>query len=493
MRLFRLRLCATGSSARGRVRKAWRWCWALARGDGGCQQQGEQGRLVHGDGLSRSAGSVVVNLQFPRENTAVPAKSAAAEKELRGETEQNEPFAPENAGITAITPDSRLKLQVPHYSLIGLFLGLGSSNMQPIRPLFQGNEQTSLRGTFMRILNALSLALIMVAVPELLGEEKSLDRDALVARLRQREGLLRSLYLEFDVHVLDVPQDKARQLDATFRFWRKDAKQRVESELADPELAKGGTISAAFDGQIRRNLRKTSDGKLFASIATANTADWYKMNKEDPFSFLFTHYERPLSHIVEEAAAYSSAIVTVPSGHAHQIAIKHRDDTRYHHLHFRLDERYRLLERRISLANRNGDIVPTQKIVFSNYVSYPTSSGEAVWFPERLVSFDFSESSSLDNPTISNQREYVIRKVELNGVMDDNLFVLEIPKEAEVNDLVTGRGWLPPAERPAVLFPEEYRVRRFLFVYVLPLVLMLIVAASYYYIRGRRRANIVRP
>jgi hypothetical protein len=133
---------------------------------------------------------------------------------------------------------------------------------------------------------------------------------------------------------------------------------------------------------------------------------------------------------------------------------------RDHILTFLFNERFLPVERSLTVRFPDGRLMPNHKYLFSEYKAYDTDSGEKVWFPDVVVYVGYNGRREDGEPLETCREEYHIKKMIFNSDIPDSMFELDIPREARVNDLLTGLGWLPPGERPAALFPAEARARR---------------------------------
>src|SRR5262249_49364976 len=158
------------------------------------------------------------------------------------------------------------------------------------------------------------------------------------------------------------------------------------------------------------NYGRGLDGELTSSIATAETADWYKMPKIDPFALLTMYYEQPYSQVVQEAVEFASTTIGTPTGRAHQVLIKRSSGRQFHHLRLLFDEQFRPLERTVSLPQKKGELAVNHSVVYTDYRSYPTASGETVWFPARLTYTVYSGKSPSGELTAAVREEFTVHK-----------------------------------------------------------------------------------
>jgi hypothetical protein len=360
----------------------------------------------------------------------------------------------------------------------------------------------------MFILSGVSVLALSQAAPVDPGP----DRGAVVAALAHHEGLVKTLRVDYEHTMLATPPEQAEQIkralgkkaeaslftsefakghSGSARFWRKGGKQRDEwlpLGSTDPQ----GQTTRAFDGQILRSVEKQGrEGRPVAVIATAKTGDWHSAPREDPMAFLYLYYERPLSEVIASASTFSSEVITRGKQRLYRVAIRCAWPSN-HVLEFLFDERFLQQERLLKVwrARKRDAPVHNHKLVFTDYRAFETSSGEKVWFPDTVTYVGYSmDGTALDgSPLEILWKKFRFTNVQFNIDMPDSLFELEIPKNAQINDMVTGAGWLSPGQRPATLFPAEAWTKRLWVGAVVIAALALVTAAVFYRRRWRSAA-----
>src|SRR5262249_4838728 len=151
-----------------------------------------------------------------------------------------------------------------------------------------------------------------------------------------------------------------------------------------------------------------------AAIATANRANWHSMPRHDPGGFLYLYYERPYSEVIASAANFSSATVDRGSARLHRVSVSRIEGAEEDTLDCLFDERFLPLERMRSVNGPNGFVLHEWKYVLSDYNSYPTTSGETIWFPGRVLQLGYNGTAPDGSPLEVVRQEYRIRKIEFN-------------------------------------------------------------------------------
>jgi hypothetical protein len=316
------------------------------------------------------------------------------------------------------------------------------------------------------------------------------SREEVVAALRHQEGLVQTLRLDYDClmrptspaaiarlrNILGdkearkriITADFVRSYNGTARLWWKGVRQRREWT---PQV--GSPSKSAFDGQIYRSVvEEGPDGLPIAVIADDH--DWSRRLQEGPLAF-YLYDQRPLSTVVATASRFSSSILWRGQERLFQVVVSLTEESKgkrikIAELEFLFDDHFRQRERLFKgipfPPTREEVLVPNQKFVFLNYRAQETSSGETIWFPGEIHLIGYSTDVRVREPDGGPVEVcrwiYRFTQMRFNEEMPDSLFTLAIPSNARVNDLLTGAGWLPRGERPAVLFPEEARGRRLL-------------------------------
>jgi hypothetical protein len=126
---------------------------------------------------------------------------------------------------------------------------------------------------------------------------------------------------------------------------------------------------------------------------------------------------------------------------------------------------------------------PNHKLSFSAYKTYNTPSGEKIWFPDKAMYTGYSPEGSAPSggPLETVWKEFHFKEVHFNVDMEDSLFELEIPSDAQINDKLTGIGWIGGEEFDSGLFPLEVRTRRIWLVALLVSFVLILIALVLYY------------
>jgi hypothetical protein len=333
-------------------------------------------------------------------------------------------------------------------------------------------------------------------------------RETLCERLKHQEGLVYSLECEYEHRILEtrpeliplirqvrgkeaerciITRQHSDAMSRAVKFWRKGPKERMESASLAPESLGEKRSVSAFDGQIVRSVSYRKDD-ITASIATAETAYWDRMPAFDPMGFLYRYYEIPYSEVIATASTYSSTVITRGTSRFFLVSIRCSGRLSNDVLDFTFDDRYLPVERVQKLKLDDGRLLPFHKLLFSQYKSYPTASGETVWFPDHVEYIGYTGVTPQGEPLEAHREEFPIHSIRFNTDIPDQLFELEIPQNAKVNDKLTGLGWLPPGVRPAALFPAEAARRRWWLTAGIVLAALAVVAVGVVVARRRRAA-----
>ncbi len=309
------------------------------------------------------------------------------------------------------------------------------------------------------------------------------SRGEVVAALKHHEGLVRTLQVDYEFTMLPTPPrqaelirealgktasstlftaEEAKVHSGVARFWRKGAKQRNEWSSIDPSQPQ--ERRRAFDGQVIRSVNDNGpDGLPVATIASADSGDWYRSPWEDPMEFFYDYYQQPLSEVVAAASSFSSAVVMRGKQRLYWVSVE-RARPSDHVLEFLFDEQFLPQERLVKIwsSSKRDRLVYNHKLVFSGYQDYATPSGEKISFPDTVDYTGYTMRGTLPDgsPLETLWKKYHFTKVQFNSAMPDSLFELEIPKNARIYDRLTKAGWLPTGQRPEALFPAEARARR---------------------------------
>jgi hypothetical protein len=314
----------------------------------------------------------------------------------------------------------------------------------------------------MNILTVLAVG-FWLSAGSVCGVEPDITRESIVAKLKHDEGLVRSMHCTYEHVVLEttpsqiekirevhgknanrfiIDTNDSRVRSANVEFWRKGVKQREERILLDERLAQNGPAVAAFDGQIFRSLAKQQDQGLAASIMTAESAQWENRPRNDPISFVYLYYEKPFSQVIAEARSFSCKRISRGTRTLHAVSIDCAG-TNGDSLDIVFDDHLLPLERVKRLALASGVSLPNCKFVIEDYKEYPTPSGEAILFPQRVRYVGYNGVLSTGESLEVRMEEFRIKHIEFNPEIPDSVFELEIPATAHIYDGITGVGWLP--------------------------------------------------
>jgi hypothetical protein len=242
------------------------------------------------------------------------------------------------------------------------------------------------------------------------------------------------------------------------RWWRKGPGERGESFRLSDDLttAKPGS-TYAFDGVLHRTLKAPdSSGKVMASISTPKNAHWYD-DRNTPFTWLYVFGEVPYSEIIAKASNFHAENLPAEKMVKYSLQV-HSDDPKLpgHHLVVLFNESGRLVERQLWYPRFAGEKPEfCQRHVFQKYRQYPDASGETIWFPQRAVYYGILGTLP-DGRLVSHaQLTYRILDLKFNQDIPDELFVLQIPKNATVYDGVNGMGFLEPGSALPSAPPSE--------------------------------------
>jgi hypothetical protein len=240
----------------------------------------------------------------------------------------------------------------------------------------------------------------------------------------------------------------------------------------------------AFDGNVVRTLGQSVDGPI-AFIDSAETGHFSNANRLEPFAFLFEYINEPYSQLIQ-----TSPDCRVSSRRYHdtdglEVSFVH---PKFLYMRFVLvlDEKYRLVQRD-EIMQRTGDKEPRlyERHEFTDYKAYDDPSGEQIWFPSHALYRYYMGNMPDGSPVNHTTKQIEITSLEFNVNIPDDVFTLDIPKNARVYDRLTGRGWLD--KEPARMAHSASRTRSNLWLIGAGIALPLFIIALYYL---RRRMHV---
>jgi hypothetical protein len=275
------------------------------------------------------------------------------------------------------------------------------------------------------------------------------------------------------------------------KWWRKGAQERGETfDRSDEVKTAEPKTTYAFDGVLHRTVSAPdSSGIIMASISTPKNAHWYA-DRNTPLAWLYAFAEVPYFEIVAKASKFQAEhlpeqkrvkYVVHPPGNNLQLK-------GYSFVLF-FDEVGRLVERQLWYPRMPGEKPDfCQRHVFEEYRQYPDPSGEIIWFPNRAV-LSYILGKLPDGRLVTNaQLTYRILELKFNAEIPDNLFVLQIPKNATVYDGVNGMGFLEPGSALPTAPPSESgNWRRIAVIGAMALAVLAVVIVTW----RRRQKNVI--
>lgn len=375
---------------------------------------------------------------------------------------------------------------------------------------------------------ALALTLAGCSCGRVAAQDTNSDREKLISWFRHQEELVISMYAEFENVQLPttleqaavirqilherkqdniyertlMTPERARNLSYIQQWWRKGAKERFNSyygvdfdSLGEDLIQRRPGTTLAYDGQIVRTLNPhdESQGGSTGSIASEQKSNWNRINRETPFSMLYGYCEVPYSRLIQEAATFHSTLVNRDGKRLLLVSFDCSGEILGNEsLVLLFDEQHRLVERQEFEKVSTAKAQLYRRQFFSDYRRYSDPSGETIWFPHQAIYKSYV--TLLNGSTLETGTKRVrIRAIQFNIDIMDDFFELKIPKNAKINDGVTGRGWLPEGERPDVLFPHEAKVRRWTWAIIGTLTAILVLALVFVVVRRRRNASRISP
>jgi len=328
---------------------------------------------------------------------------------------------------------------------------------------------------------AFGVLLIVQSTPVLSANAAdTLTRDALVALLRHRESLVRTLECRFassrtatTAQMVRLPRqlypkegrgsdyerflttpEMARLHNYEVHWWRRAVQERTEKLAVSATNGSGrhvgeSSVTNVFNGEVVRNLARGEEG-VFGSIEPPSR--WYSVHQTHPMSLLYKYQNTP----------YSDLIARSPTCEVSAIQRGGRSYTRvyFHHPTFYssdsssfvllFDENDLLLERDC-IVKLSQDREPRvyEEHTFSDYRKYADSSGEQIWFPNHAVYHYYAGDLSDGAHVEYMSDDITITDIKFNVPIPDDKFVLEFPKDARVYDEASGVGWLDEAAKRA--------------------------------------------
>jgi hypothetical protein len=223
-------------------------------------------------------------------------------------------------------------------------------------------------------------------------------------------------------------------------WWRKGIKERDERLPLDSPDQRPFESVTAFDGQIVRNLRAHGP-EVVGSIETPDQAAWQGpsgANTIQPFSLLYEFRREPYSRLVADGLQFEASAVSDGNG-AVRVSFQQREFPENQFV-FTFDNHERLLERRLITKMEPYDSAPRVYEVhsFGGYERFQDVSGEVIWFPLQCR-VEYVMGVAPAGELIKYQsRDVHIKNVKFNPDIPDELFVLNFPTEAKVNDRLHG-------------------------------------------------------
>jgi len=228
-------------------------------------------------------------------------------------------------------------------------------------------------------------------------------------------------------------------------WYRKGSMERLSVfELTENVRTGIPRTTYAFDGQIKRQVNyKDIDGKRRGSVATADSADWRRIHRDNPWGFLFSYREIPYWKLVKEAAEFRGEDVQRDGTVVHRYTFRAPKLLRYKFV-LLFDALGRLLEREVWYDILNGPEEIQQRFLFGEYRAHPLRSGETLHFPHRVTKEGILGRLHDDRVVVTNVTNFKILEIQFNQDIPDNLFELEIPPDVEVWDGINHTGWIAP-------------------------------------------------
>lgn len=335
------------------------------------------------------------------------------------------------------------------------------------------------RGCAWGVLLVPASVLLAVALSVRVARAAGPSREALIARQRHQERLVRSARCVFEVvhtptrpenipliqqacRLRYGPEQATKKVGAfvysekdaaarsyTSHWWRMDSKEREERTWgrarAPGDPLKGRDYVVAFDGHVVRSLGVEPDGQLVGQIDLPD-GRWNATNRKHPFSFLYQYAVMPYSDILEKGTDFRLAVVIYDGKEYTRVSVGHPNEQHTRFV-FLLDDKGRTVERELIYRLYAPEPPRTyQRFTFHDYRQHADPSGEVIWFPHKAVCHGYMDYLPDGRPVENITRTIIIRKIEFNVKIPDEMFTIQFPKGTKVWDRVTRLGVVEPIE-----------------------------------------------
>jgi hypothetical protein len=343
---------------------------------------------------------------------------------------------------------------------------------------------------------------------------KPVDRKTIIAWLQHHEGLVRACESSFQLRQLPTSTEMAgliREVTGNpsgafghqigifteetvrkphfrcqMKWWRKGVKERAENFWMEDDLDNGSYRSAlAFDGQIVRRFTPSEHEPGKGSVQTVRSSDWNEMSYRTPYDMLYEFYKTPWSEVVRQGTEFAAEVANHNGKMLTTVSL--RPSKVYQKVVLVFDAEHRMIEQQYTgkpALGKEPQLVTA--VTLSDYRPHPDQSGEVIWFPYFALYKGYLGRALNGTLIQSTGTEVQILDIKFNGDIPDSLFDLRFPRNAVVFDGATNLGFLEPGERPAHLFPEQARQRRWLLGGVVGAVIVLALSAFAAWSRRKR-------
>ena len=344
----------------------------------------------------------------------------------------------------------------------------------------------------MLITRIYSLSLLALAVSgtpigaQLVVEKPS--REAIIARFRHQDGLVRSMEAEFRVlhfgtpgemiplikkyyELAGQPENQWKRAifgepmsdkDYVSQWWRKGRKERQEQQLITPSAKEASKRTIAYDGQLVRKLY--DKGAFRGGIYALGSGDWNSELRLHPMEFLYEFYGMPYSELAARAKQFTVDQVKLNDKMCTRVTLGGLPISTGTSLALFFDAEWRLMQRDYYYNERKVQIVPGNTICrrhqFKDYRPHKDSSGEVIWFPYQVV-YEYLIGQLPDGTTVMNHSQKIaLSGIRFNTDIQEDRFVLpmpvgaridighDVPKSAVPEGIVPWNSGLPALEPP---------------------------------------------
>lgn len=236
-----------------------------------------------------------------------------------------------------------------------------------------------------------------------------------------------------DSYIIDDAH--AQRTSCIAHCWHQGEKERIE--VLYP--AKGMRNITAFDGTIIRTLATHAQDVPTGSIHTKDSADWDQDNRLSLMYILYRYFSRPYSSVIRDASDVQLTTVHADGSAYARISVRDRSSI----VSMTFDATGRVHDREILVKRSvDRDFRLNERHRFRDYAAIVDPSGETIWYPTSAEITYYMGVDEEGTPVDYRSTLISISDIKYNEYIDDELFRLEFPQNAEVWDGVYALGWL---------------------------------------------------